>query len=220
MGLYPGMGPSGCPAQGQTVRGGGVEVEIGVDSTRGPCLIVPRAPRSGCAVMSVACRLHWLSRSDGERAFSREGGGYRVLPMTYEEDPMSRMILALSLLTMVVACAPEGGEQARFFFPDGDPDAGRAAFSAMQCYACHHVIGDDFPDPHATPPLEVSLGPEIATLSRGAIAESIIAPSHGITAEFEQVLSGELSRMGDYSEAMTVRQFIDIVAYLEWLGSQ
>ncbi len=128
---------------------------------------------------------------------------------------MPRIFALLLPVIVVVACGvPEGGERATFFFPDGDPEAGRTAFGQMQCYACHGVIGDDFPEPHATPPLPTPLGPDLAALSRGQVAEAIIAPYHPIPDDLEA------PQMGDYSEAMTVRQLIDIIAYLESLGRQ
>jgi hypothetical protein len=55
-------------------------------------------------------------------------------------------------------------------------------------------------------------------MSRGLIVESIIAPSHRVPEGIEGVRNQDMSRMGDYSEAMTVRQLIDIVAFLELLG--
>ena len=134
---------------------------------------------------------------------------------------MPRIFASLLPAIVLVACAePEGGERTTFFFPDGDPEAGRTAFTQMQCYACHGVIGDDFPEPHATPPLPDPLGPDLAAMSRGEIAEAIIAPYHPIPDDLEAVRRGEVPQMGDYSEAMTVRQLIDIVGYLERLGRQ
>ncbi len=132
---------------------------------------------------------------------------------------MPRIFALLLPLIVVVACdGPEAAERATFFFPDGDPEAGRTAFAQMQCYACHGVIGDDFPEPHATPPLPAPLGPDLAARSRGQVAEAVIAPYHRIPDDLEAVHRGEVPQMGDYSEAMTVRQLIDIVSYLETLG--
>ncbi len=136
------------------------------------------------------------------------------------ETPMRRALALIVPVLVAVACAPEGGETVRTYFPDGDPVTGRQAFTEMACYVCHTVVGDTFPEPHASPPVPVELGPDLASMSRGVMVESIIAPSHRIPEDLEGVRRGELSRMGDYSEAMTVRQLIDIVAYLEHLGRQ
>src|SRR5690606_15234501 len=113
--------------------------------------------------------------------------------------------------------------------PEGDPEAGRVAFEQMQCYTCHVVEGEDFPTPTADPPVPVVLGSPDNPHSREYLAESIIAPSHRfarprpeiiaseppiyVQREYENIRENSQSRMGDYSEAMTVRQWLDIVAY-------
>jgi hypothetical protein len=132
---------------------------------------------------------------------------------------MLRIIALMLALLLATACAQEeGGEAVRAFFPDGDPSAGRLAVDEMRCYVCHAVADGSFPEPHASPPVPIALGSNLARMSRGSLVEAIIAPSHRIPEGLEGVRGGELSRMGDYSEAMTVRQLIDIVAYLEALG--
>jgi hypothetical protein len=50
------------------------------------------------------------------------------------------------------------------------------------------------------------------------IAEAVIAPSHRLPEDQEGVISGTVSRMGDYRDAMTVGQWLDIIAYLETLA--
>jgi hypothetical protein len=51
----------------------------------------------------------------------------------------------------------------------------------------------------------------------GELVTSIINPSHRISARYERaaVKSGSLSRMGDFSEGMSVRDLADLVAYLQ-----
>ena len=49
---------------------------------------------------------------------------------------------------------------------------------------------------------------------------SIFAPSHEISANLRGPREDELSPMGDFSEAMTIRQFIDLVAYLRSLAAR
>ncbi len=71
--------------------------------------------------------------------------------------------------------------------------------------------------------MSAQLGPELgseqASLKACELAESIIAPSHRISAEVQLASEGNLSPMGDFTETMTVRQLIDLVAYLKSLGS-
>ena len=51
--------------------------------------------------------------------------------------------------------------------------------------------------------------------SREQLAEAILAPSHVIREGVADVDLPELSRMGDYTEALTVRQLIDVVTYVK-----
>jgi hypothetical protein len=122
---------------------------------------------------------------------------------------------ALLLLVLAEGCEPQRTES--LFLPEGDAEAGRVAFTEMQCFVCHEVRGDTFPPPHASEPVPTVLGAHLAVQPRGRLFESIVAPSHRIPGPMEGVRQGELSRMGDYSEAMTVRQLIDIVAFLQAL---
>jgi hypothetical protein len=75
------------------------------------------------------------------------------------------------------------------------------------------------PDPVVDPP-GPELGVEHAQQSAGLLATSIIAPSHFVPAD--RIANGEdrLSPMGDFTETMTVRQLIDMVAYLRSRGTE
>ena len=49
----------------------------------------------------------------------------------------------------------------------------------------------------------------------GELLTAILEPSHRVTMTSPaSVQAGHLSRMGDFSEAMTVRQLIDLVAFV------
>jgi hypothetical protein len=118
----------------------------------------------------------------------------------------------------VAATAPQAEPQTEMdvtlCLPAGDPAAGRAAFLELSCTSCHAVVGEaDFPAPVAH-----HAGPELAAATAGKtpgpIASSIVAPSHEIGPEVRKMMEGKLSPMGDFSDAMTVRQLIDLVAYL------
>lgn len=140
-----------------------------------------------------------------------------------------KKISILLLLLPLLGCTS-------YDLPDGDPAAGRAAFEEMQCYSCHLVEGETFPEPTADPAVPVVLGSSDNPHPREYLAESIIAPSHRfasprpemvaseppvyVQGEYENIKENSQSRMGDYSEAMTVRQWLDIVAYLEFKQEQ
>lgn len=110
-------------------------------------------------------------------------------------------------------------EPARVSLPAGDPVRGKAAFASMNCFACHTVVGHNFPMPYAQPAVPVALGAETTRPTRTQLVDSIVNPSHAIEAGYKEELvrSGRLSRMGDYSEVMSVRQLSDLVAFLESL---
>ena len=104
----------------------------------------------------------------------------------------------------------------------GDPAAGKVAFEELYCFTCHTVAGHpEFPVPSAQAVVPVVLGGKPKALSRAELVDSILAPSHQISEGYRESLvkSGELSRMGDYSRAMTVRQLADLVEFLHSLPS-
>lgn len=105
-----------------------------------------------------------------------------------------------------------------FFLPKGDPAAGKKFFSELKCNSCHWVQNDlDLAVP-VTAKAGPLLGYKQAGYSVGWIANSIVSPSHTIALNSDgQSEDSELSRMGDFSETMTVRQLIDLVAYIKSL---
>lgn len=132
---------------------------------------------------------------------------------------------------LVVALALSAACSRGLELPGGDADRGRQVFMDLQCHTCHRVLGETLPDPVADPAVPVVLGNPADRKTRAYLAESIIAPSHQFARprpdviyseppivrqrEYEDIREGELSRMGDFGEVMTVRHLIDLVAYLE-----
>lgn len=123
----------------------------------------------------------------------------------------------VALITAALAVAACAGQQAatppegELFLPVGDAEAGRQAFVELRCYSCHAVQGDEeMPDTTSA-----NLGPEIgepqAADTRDEVANSIISPSH----ELPPLETGLMSHMGNYREAMTVQQLIDLVAFVK-----
>jgi mono/diheme cytochrome c family protein len=103
--------------------------------------------------------------------------------------------------------------------PKGEVEAGRKVFQDLKCHLCHRVAGERmFAAPVAALP-----GPDLTALLQlqdtSAIAAAIIAPSHSLSIRTSEALKAQLhkqgaSPMGDFSRAMTVRQFADLLAYL------
>ena len=128
-----------------------------------------------------------------------------------------RSLGVVTLMLAVAACADGKKSPAGLHFPDGDPTAGQQAFLDLRCHSCHWVRDLDLPPPVADPTVPVILGGKVtAELTDGALITAIVDPSHAISPRYrqEQVGLGGLSRMGDYSDAMTVRQLVDLVAFL------
>ena len=158
---------------------------------------------------------------------------------------MSRILLATLLLVAygLLGCAA-GGEtnlgMVTILLPEGDAEAGRKAFVDLQCSACHAVTGmEGLPEPVAKIPIP-DLGSTLAGQPRGALASSLIVPSH-IDAAAAQLWTdwsnqqrvwlgpGQrlpepaqeskdepvMSLMSDYRDTMTVKQLGDLVAFLQ-----
>jgi len=131
---------------------------------------------------------------------------------------LTALAIAVLLSLLTAASAAEDTQKLDLTVAAGDPEAGREAFLALMCTSCHAVAGEaEFPAPKTRGPVPV-LGPEQAKLKPGKIATSIVSPSHKVSKEVSHQMEGELSPMGDFSEAMTVRQLIDLVAYVRSLG--
>lgn len=141
-----------------------------------------------------------------------------------------RLLWLTGVLLLAAACSPGGAE---LYVPEGEAEAGREVFAALECHSCHRVLGEDFPAPTAEPPVPVPLGSPMNKKSRQYLAESIIAPSHRfakppdliiglniLEQEYEDIEEGGVSRMGFFNDALTVREWVDLVAYLDSLQNR
>lgn len=128
------------------------------------------------------------------------------------------MLVATAALSMGLAACGGRHSAAGFRLPEtGSPAAGEAAFVELGCQRCHSVDGVDLPAATAQSALRVKLGgalPEVRT--DGYLVTSILHPSHRLAGypKDEVSIDGE-SRMPDFTRRMTVRQMIDIVAFLQ-----
>lgn len=122
-------------------------------------------------------------------------------------------VVALLLVAglLLAGCGPKSARG--FRLPEGDAIAGEEAFLGLGCVRCHSVEGADFP-----PPLEynVHLGGESPNVTTyGELVTSIINPSHGVSWRYHPAEGAPKgSPMPDLTGAMTVKQMIDLVAYL------
>jgi mono/diheme cytochrome c family protein len=106
----------------------------------------------------------------------------------------------------------------KFRMPSGDAEAGRKAFIALECFACHRVEGEPFPRESKTPK---RAGPDLTGMGghhpAEYFAESIVSPNRIIIEGPGYTGSDGLSTMPTYADTMTVRQLVDLVAYLRSL---
>lgn len=103
-----------------------------------------------------------------------------------------------------------------FALPAGDVLQGRAVFLKMQCNHCHMVTGklaEGIANPVSSAPAPL-LNSDVAKKGQAVLVTSIINPSH-VIAPSAADREGKLSPMGDYTRVMTVRELVDLVAFLQ-----
>lgn len=120
--------------------------------------------------------------------------------------------------------APEHGghgtpEAWKFSWPAGNPVSGREVFVKLECYTCHEVKGEQFPNPDpGDDPGKV--GPELSGMAPLHAAEyfteAIINPNAVVEEGRGRSPDGK-SKMPSYNDLVTVQEVIDLVAYLKGL---
>jgi Cytochrome c len=131
------------------------------------------------------------------------------------------ILLAGVLVFGAAACSPQVASDTptvAVTLPTGDTQAGRQAVLDLKCSACHQVPSE----PTFPAPVSANPGPpfdgRLATRDLSYLATAIVSPSHQLSADVSTdvraQLEGALSPMGDYSRVMTVRQMVDLHAYL------
>jgi hypothetical protein len=129
-------------------------------------------------------------------------------------------MLALVWPTLLAGCAGAG----LFGFPvnEGDIGAGRQAFLDHRCHQCHSIADERLPPLAGAdrPILELG-GPTTMVRSYADLTTSIINPNHAISERYrnQRLLLTEIPLESPMPmpnlDTMTVRQLIDIVAFLD-----
>ena len=98
----------------------------------------------------------------------------------------------------------------RFTLPKGDPVKGRAVFVKYECYNCHEIRGEEFPEPFEEEAPDLSqMGPQHPV---EFFAESIINPNAVVPKAYQR--SDGTSPMRDFTDQMTLRELINVSAYI------
>lgn len=104
----------------------------------------------------------------------------------------------------------------RFTIPSGDPAAGRKVFIELECFKCHAVKGENFSGAPAKQADEV--GPELTGMGdhhpAEYFAESILDPNRILIDGPGYLGPDGNSKMPEYLDSMTLREWVDLVAYL------
>jgi mono/diheme cytochrome c family protein len=107
----------------------------------------------------------------------------------------------------------------KFLIPPGDAAEGRKVFVALECFACHEVKGESFPQSSKTPRAS---GPELTGMGSHHpaeyFAESIVNPNRVIVQGPGYTAPDGLSKMPSYADSMTLKQLVDVVAYVKSLS--
>jgi L-cysteine S-thiosulfotransferase len=128
-------------------------------------------------------------------------------------------VLVLAALSAGCAYDPSFG----FPIQEGDIGAGRQAFIDHQCHQCHGVAGVRLPALSGASPPIFELGGETTTIkSYAELMTGIINPNHFISEGFRDQqlrlnagLPLESPMPLPHIDNMTVRQLIDLVAFLD-----
>ncbi len=134
----------------------------------------------------------------------------------------NRLVLSLivfGILNVSIGYADES--QQLLTLPKGDPAQGRLTFTQLKCNSCHMIASDN----EMTHPITGSgapvLGLKQSRYKRAYLADSIVFPSHiVVTPEGHLDPEARSSRMGDFSDTLTIRQVTDLVAYLKQLDEE
>ena len=97
----------------------------------------------------------------------------------------------------------------RFTLPKGDAANGKAVFEKFECHYCHEVRGENFPSPTENAPELSQMG---GLHPVEFFAESIINPNAVVPKNYRDA-DGK-SPMSDFTEKMTIRELIDVSAYI------
>lgn len=136
-----------------------------------------------------------------------------------------RLILLIPLFALTSGLAVVSAEEPvakGFRFAGGEAEAGRDAFIKLNCIQCHSVAKTEFPALKATRRLEMKLASKGRFVKKYEdLITAITNPKHVLNERFRELLAkneveGSIEPlMPDLTKDMSVRQLMDIVAFLD-----
>src|SRR5215475_12465101 len=128
-------------------------------------------------------------------------------------------VLGISALLLSGAACNQGRySSSSFHLPaDGSVDRGKVAFVNLGCNSCHQVWGTELPQANVSLPEPVMLGGQTGRrLSDAYLVTVMLDPNHALAGHRRKgTAENERSRMESYTDQLSARQMVDIVAFLQ-----
>ena len=125
----------------------------------------------------------------------------------------------LCLSAAILASCDAGPKSSSGFrLPEGDVQAGQACFVQLGCVRCHSVAGVTFEPAVSEREVNVPLGGKVYKVrTYGELVTAIINPSYELAPgqDPETVSHEGQSLMADHNDEMSVKQLIDLVAFIQ-----
>ena len=127
---------------------------------------------------------------------------------------------AVVLMVFASGCGQETKTVKGFILPEGDIEKGKATFVELGCRQCHSVAGVDLPPYDGVVSLQIEIGGKVLRVKNyGELMTSIVYPDHQLAPEYLKLLNEEEKKRGnspmpDFRDTMTVKQLIDLAAFL------
>ncbi|MDF1814671.1 MAG: c-type cytochrome [Verrucomicrobiales bacterium] len=139
-----------------------------------------------------------------------------------------KKVLSAVCIALLFSCGVgilKAEEKSGFRFPGGDSEKGSEVFVGLNCVQCHSVKGVHLED-SAERRLDLVLAEEPRFVKKYEdIMTAISNPKHVVIKQYESLmtkaeLEGLSAFMEDFTGRMTLRQFMDLVAFLDKAYSQ
>jgi len=129
----------------------------------------------------------------------------------------SKIFILVTLLGFGTSCVSGRYSSAGFHLPsDGDAARGKKAFVELGCTSCHAVAGTDLSATVARPAAFLLGGEVDKKLSHAYLMTSMLDPAYELAPHSKSQTNAQgVSRMPNYTDRMSARQVVDLVAFLQ-----